>query len=53
MTSAEVNAKIKSLETRQFYIYMTDRWTNEDRKILREIEKELAELKKGKNVEQM
>ena len=47
MISAETKAKIESLETRRFYIYMTDHWTNEDRKLLKEIETELAELKKG------
>ena len=51
MTEAEIKARIESLETRRFYIYMVDHWTNEDRKMLKEIEKELAELKKGeKNV---
>ena len=52
MTEAEIKERIESLETRRFYINMVERWTNEDRKMLREIERELAELKRGekKNV---
>ena len=47
MTEVEIKERIDSLETRRFYINMVERWTNEDRKMLREIEKELAELKRG------
>lgn len=52
MTEAEIKERIDSLETRRFYIYMVERWTNEDREMLRKIEKELTELKRGekKNV---
>lgn len=47
MTNVEIKAKIESLETRRFYIYMVDHWTNEDKEMLKKIEKELIELKKG------
>ena len=41
MTVAEIKAKIDELETRRFLIYMTERWTNEDRQMLREVEGEI------------
>ena len=51
MTEAEIRNKINELEERRFLIYMTERWTNSDREMLREVESELkaykAELKEG------
>lgn len=45
MTVMEIKARIEKLETQAFYINMVDHWTNEDRKLLHEVEKELKELK--------
>lgn len=46
MTKVEKEKRIEELTNRLFLIHMVDRWTNEDREIMRKIEKELAELKK-------
>lgn len=46
MTKVEREKRIEELTNRLFLIHMVDRWTNEDREIMRKIEKELAELKK-------
>ena len=46
MTKTERKERIERLENRLFLIRMVDRWTNEDRRIMNEIEKELRELKK-------
>ena len=49
MTKMEMTKRIEQLENQKFLIYMTDHWTNEDRKLLYEVEKELAELQKKLN----
>ena len=41
----EVKERIEQLENQIFLIWMVDRWTNEDRKLLEKAEKELKELK--------
>ena len=46
MTKVERKERIEALENRMFLLKMVDRWTNEDREIMRKIERELAELKK-------
>lgn len=46
MTKTERKERIERLENRLFLLNMVDRWTNEDRRIMNEIEKELRELKK-------
>lgn len=46
MTRIEREERIERLENRLFLLKMVDRWTNEDREIMRKIERELAELKK-------
>lgn len=43
MTEAEIREKIDALQQRRFLIYMTERWTNEDRQMLREVEQEIQE----------
>lgn len=45
MTVMEIKARIEQLETQAFFINMVDHWTNEDRELLRKVEKELATLK--------
>ena len=45
MTVMEIKTRIEQLENQAFLIYMTDHWTNEDRELLRKVEKELKELK--------
>lgn len=45
MTNAEVMKKIEQLEQRKFIIWMTERWTREDRRMLDEIEVELKDLR--------
>ena len=45
----EMTKRIEQLENQKFLIYMTDHWTNEDRKLLYEVEKELVELQKKLN----
>ena len=49
MTVMEIKARIEQLETQAFYINMVDHWTNEDRELLRKVEKELKELKEKLN----
>ena len=46
MTRVAREKRIKELEYREFMVCMVDRWTQEDRKNLAEIRRELAELKK-------
>lgn len=45
MKREDLLKKLEVLENRRFLINMIDRWTNEDRKNLREVEKEIAEVK--------
>ena len=45
MKREDLLKKLEILENRRFLINMIDRWTNEDRKNLREVEKEIAEIK--------
>lgn len=45
MKREDLLKKLEALENRRFLINMIDRWTNEDRKNLREVEKEIAEIK--------
>ncbi len=45
MKREDLLKKLEVLENRLFLINMIDRWTNEDRKILREVEEEIAEVK--------
>lgn len=45
MKREDLLKKLEELENRLFLINMIDRWTNEDRKNLREVEKEIAEVK--------
>ena len=45
MKREDLLKKLEVLENRLFLINMIDRWTNEDRKILGEVEKEIAEVK--------
>lgn len=49
MTKMEMTKRIEQLENQAFMIYMTDHWTNEDRNLLHEVEKEIEELKKKLN----
>ena len=49
MTKVEIMKKIEELNEREFYINMVDHWTNEDRKMLREIRIERNELEKKLN----
>lgn len=46
MTRIEREERIERLENRLFLLKMVDRWTNEDREIMRKIEREIEELKK-------
>jgi Mg2+ and Co2+ transporter CorA len=45
----EIKKKIETLNTREFFIMMSDRLTNEDWEMLREIKKEREELEKKLN----
>lgn len=45
MKREDLLKKLEELENRLFLINMIDRWTNEDRKNLREVEREIAEVK--------
>lgn len=45
MTRVEMDKRMKELEQREFLIWMTDRWTAKDRRLLDEIEREKRELK--------
>ncbi len=49
MTKMEITKKIEELNTREFFIMMGDRLTNEDWNMLREIKKEREELEKKLN----
>ena len=49
MTKMEMTKRIEQLENQKFMIHMTSHWTNEDRQILKEVERELTELKKMMN----
>ncbi len=40
MTREELLRKLEELEEREFYINMSDRWTEEDRRLLNNIAKE-------------
>jgi len=44
MTVQEIKEKIRQLENRLFMMNMVDRWTNEDRRKVDEMENELHEL---------
>lgn len=44
MTVQEIKEKIRQLENRLFMMNMVDRWTNEDRRKVDEMESELHEL---------
>ena len=46
MTREELKRKLKELEEREFIINMVDRWTNEDRELLRRIREEKNTIKK-------
>ena len=45
MTREELKKKLEALETREFMIHMVDRWTEEHRRMLREVEREILEIK--------
>jgi hypothetical protein len=45
----EMTKKIEQLENQKFMIYMTDRWTKEDRELLHKVERELEKLQKKLN----
>lgn len=49
MTKIEITKKIEALNTREFFIMMSDRLTNKDWEMLREIKKEKEELEKKLN----
>lgn len=44
MTVQEIKERIEQLKNRLFMMNMIDRWTNEDRQIINEMEDELHEL---------
>ncbi len=44
MTVQEIKEKIEQLQNRLFMMNMIDRWTNEDRQTVNEMEEELHEL---------
>lgn len=45
MTRVEMDKRMKELEQREFLIWMVDRWTERERRLLREIAREKDELK--------
>lgn len=49
MTKMEIEKRIETLNTREFFITMSDRLTNHDWEMLREIKEERNELKKKLN----
>lgn len=49
MTKMEMKKKIEELNTREFFIMMSDRLTSEDWNMLTEIKKEREELEKKMN----
>ncbi len=46
MIREELKKKLEELEEREFIINMVDRWTNEDRELLRKIREEKNIIKK-------
>ena len=44
MTVQEIKERIEQLKNRLFMMNMIDRWTNEDRQTVNEMEEELHEL---------
>jgi hypothetical protein len=49
MTKVEITKRIEELKTQAFFINMTDHLTNDDWTLLREVEKEITELKEKLN----
>lgn len=49
MTRAEMDKRMKELEQREFIIWMVDRWTDRERRLLADIEREKKELKAKMN----
>lgn len=47
MTRAEMEQKLKELERSEFYIHMADFWDAEDKRILKEIEQEIREIREA------
>lgn len=45
MTRVEMDKRMKELEQREFLIWMVDRWTERDRRLLDDIKREKEELK--------
>ena len=45
MTRVEMDKRMKELEQREFIIWMVDRWTDRERRLLDDIEREKKELK--------
>ena len=45
MTRAEIKTMIETLEQREFFIWMRDRWTDTDRRMLNDIARQKRELK--------
>lgn len=45
MTRVEMDKRMKELEQREFLIWMVDRWTDRERRLLDDIEREKKELK--------
>ena len=49
MTRVEMDKRMKELEQREFIIWMVDRWTDRERRLLADIEREKKELKAKMN----
>lgn len=49
MTRVEMDKRMKELEQREFIIWMVDRWTDRERRLLTDIEREKKELKAKMN----
>lgn len=47
MTRVEMEQRLKELERSEFYIHMADFWDAEDKRILKEIEQEMKEIKEA------
>ena len=45
MKKEELKNRLEQLEHREFLIYMSDHWTQEDKKMLNEIRQEIREIK--------
>lgn len=45
MTRVEMDKRMKELEQREFLIWMVDRWTDKERRLLDDIAREKEELK--------